>query len=189
MQNSVDLRAPGCIWAPRDKECNALERWSMDADAPAVCAVLGDEGAGKTWLLFDWWQRESERDPSRLCVWFAARDVASVSLADVLGTALAKWVPAPGRTASFWTKRVQRWRQAALAHPGEGPFIWLMLDGTNEGTSQPLVQQLLAEAADTDWNGDHPDRSDRPAVALAVGFPVGPVSRAATRDCRAQPFP
>ncbi|MGY4335626.1 hypothetical protein [Bradyrhizobium sp. LM2.9] len=153
LQNSVDLRAPGCIWAPRDKECNALERWSMDADAPAVCAVLGDEGAGKTWLLFDWWQRESERDPSRLCVWFAARDVASVSLADVLGTALAKWVPAPGRTASFWTKRVQRWRQAALAHPGEGPFIWLMLDGTNEGTSQPLVQQLLAEAADTDWNG------------------------------------
>jgi hypothetical protein len=153
LQNSVDLRAPGCIWAPRDNECTELERWSKDADAPPVCAVLGEEGAGKTWLLFDWWQRESEHHPSRLCVWFAARDVTSGSLADVLGAALAKWVPVPGRTASFWTKRVQRWRQAALAHPEDGPFVWLMLDGTNEGTGQQLVKQLLAEAADTDWKG------------------------------------
>ncbi|KJC40125.1 hypothetical protein UB31_27860 [Bradyrhizobium sp. LTSP849] len=153
LQNSVDLRAPGCIWAPRDKECTELQEWSKDADAPPVCAVLGDEGAGKTWLLFDWWQREGERDPSRLRVWFAARELTSGSLANVLGAALAKWVSVPGRTASFWTKRVQRWRQAALAHPEEGPFIWLMLDGTNEGTGQSLVQQLLAEAADTDWKG------------------------------------
>ncbi|XSC42209.1 hypothetical protein ACF1BQ_027385 [Bradyrhizobium sp. RDT10] len=152
LQNNVDLCAPDCIWAPRDNECAAIEEWSKAPDAPPVCAVLGDEGAGKTWLLFDWWQRESERDPSRLFVWFAARDITSGSLADVLGAALAKWVLVPSKPAAFWTQRVLRWRQAALAHPGS-PFIWLMLDGTNEGTAQPFVTQLLAEAADSDWRG------------------------------------
>lgn len=153
LQNSVDLRAPDRIWKPRDDECAAVSRWAGDRGAPPICAVLGEEGAGKTWLLFDWWQREAERDPARLCVWFAARDVTSGSLADVLAAALAKWAPSPGRSAAFWTKRVQRWRQTTLAHPGDGPFIWLMLDGTNEGTAQALVTQLLAEAADSDWKG------------------------------------
>jgi len=152
LQNSVDLGATNCIWTPRDNECAALEKWSKAPDASPVCAVVGDEGAGKTWLLFDWWRRETERDPSPLFVWFAARDVTSGSLADVLGAALAKWVLVPSKPATFWAKRVQRWRQAALAHPGD-PFIWLMLDGTNEGTAQPLVKQLLAEAADSDWRG------------------------------------
>lgn len=153
LQNSVDPRAPDRIWEPRDDECAAVSRWAGDPGAPPICAVLGEEGAGKTWLLFDWWQREAARDPARLCVWFAARDVTSGSLADVLAAALAKWAPTPGRSAAFWTKRVQRWRQTALAHPGDGPFIWLMLDGTNEGTAQALVTQLLAEAADSDWKG------------------------------------
>ncbi|MCP3461100.1 hypothetical protein [Bradyrhizobium sp. CCGUVB23] len=153
LQNSVDLRAPGRIWAQRDDECAAVSRWAGDPGAPPICAVLGEEGAGKTWLLFDWWQREAARDPARLCVWFAARDVTSGSLADVLAAALDKWAPSPGRSAAFWGKRVQRWRQNALAHPGEGPFIWLMLDGTNEGTAQALVTQLLTEAADSDWKG------------------------------------
>lgn len=153
LQNSVNLRAPGCIWAPRDAECAELERWSTSTEAPSVCAVLGEEGAGKTWLLFDWWQRQAERDAARLSVWFAAREVKSGSLAEVLGEALAKWLPAPGRSAAFWTKRVQRWRQGALTHPDKGPFIWLMLDGTNEGTAQSHVRHLLAEAADSDWKG------------------------------------
>ncbi|MCK1354221.1 hypothetical protein IVB56_24970 [Bradyrhizobium sp. CW7] len=154
LQNSVDLRAPGRIWEPRSDECAAVSRWAADPGAPPICAVLGEEGAGKTWLLFDWWQREAAREPARLCVWFAARDVTSGSIADVLAAALAKWAPSPGRSAVFWVKRVQRWRQSALAHPGKGPFIWLMLDGTNEGTAQALVTQLLAEAAaDSDWKG------------------------------------
>ncbi|MCS3926101.1 hypothetical protein M2175_001132 [Bradyrhizobium elkanii] len=153
LQNSVDLRASGRIWAPRDAECEALTRWSDDPNAVSVCAVLGEEGAGKTWLLFDWWQRQAERDPPRLCVWFAAREVTSGSLAETLAEALAKWMPVPGRSATFWEKRVQRWRQAALANPGNGPVLWLMLDGTNEGTSQALVTRLLAEAADSDWRG------------------------------------
>lgn len=153
LQNSVNLRAPNRIWEPRDDECAALSRWAGEPGAALICAVLGEEGAGKTWLLFDWWQREVARDPARLCVWFAARDVTSGSLADVLAAALAKWAPSPGRSAAFWTKRVERWRQTALAHPGDGPFVWLMLDGTNEGTAQALVAQLLAEAADSDWTG------------------------------------
>jgi hypothetical protein len=153
LQNNVDLGAPGCIWAPRDVECEALTQWANEEDAPSVCAVLGEEGAGKTWLLFDWWHRQVQRDQARLFVWLAARDVTSGSLAETLAAALAKWMPLPGRAAMFWTTRVHRWRQAALASTKDGPFLWLMLDGTNEGTSQVLVKKLLTEAADSDWKG------------------------------------
>jgi len=153
LQNPVDLDEPSRIWAPRNKHCKVIQEWRENAANTPVCAIVGEEGAGKTWLMFDWWRRDTDSDYPLLIVWLSARDVASGSIADVIGAALAKWILLPNRDAAFWSTRVKRWRRTHGSGSGV-PFVWLMLDGVNEGKSQEYVLKVLNEAVASEWKGN-----------------------------------
>lgn len=152
LQNPVDMDAPNRIWVSRVELCRAIQGWKADAANTPVCAVVGEEGAGKTWLMFDWWRRETAGDDPPLVVWLSARDVASGSINDVIGAGLAKWISTPKRNADFWARRIELWRQTHGIRK-EAPFIGLMLDGVNEGTSQENVLKLLHQAVASEWKG------------------------------------
>lgn len=152
LQNPVDIEAPGRRWIARDGHCRAIREWKDNAAKTPVVAAVGEEGAGKTWLMFDWWRREIAGDTPPLILWQSARDVASGSIADVIGAALAKWVQVPKRDSAFWSRRVELWRRVHGNDP-KVPFIWLMLDGVNEGMAQDNVMRVLNEAVASEWKG------------------------------------
>jgi hypothetical protein len=151
LQNPIDLYAPDRIWTPRDGHCAVIREWTQEAASKPICVALGEEGAGKTWLMFDWWRRETQPDHPPLILWLPARDVASGELHEVLGTALAKWVAAPKRDVAFWARRTELWRRTCGS--SHRPFIWLMLDAVNEGNAQQHVLALLMQSLDSKWQG------------------------------------
>jgi hypothetical protein len=152
LQNPVDMEAPSRIWAPRDGHCQVIQEWSQDAATTPICAIIGEEGAGKTWLMFDWWRRAIGREARPLILWLSAREVTSSSLSEVMGAALAKWITIPRRDAAFWSRRIELWRRTRDGS-GATPSMWLMLDGVNEGSAQQHVATVLAEALATEWKG------------------------------------
>jgi hypothetical protein len=130
LQNPVDLGAPLRIWEPRDNHCQKISEWAQKVSQAPVCALLGEEGAGKTWLMFDWWKRETETEDPPLILWLSAREVASGALIEIIAAGLVKWVSAPRRDVAFWVRRLELWRRTRPS-PGK-PIVWLMLDGVNE---------------------------------------------------------
>lgn len=152
LQSPVDMEVPSRIWVSRAELCGAIQEWKADAANTPVCAVVGEEGVGKTWLMLDWWRRETASDDPPLIVWLSARDVASGSINEVIGAALAKWISTPKRNADFWARRIELWRQTHGVRT-QAPFISLMLDGVNEGTSQENVLKLLHGAVASEWKG------------------------------------
>jgi len=152
LQNPVDIESSSQIWVSRAELCREIQEWKADAAKVPVCALVGEEGSGKTWLMFDWWHGDKFSDDPPLIVWLSARDVVSGSLNEVIGTALEKWILTPKRNADFWARRIERWRQTHGVKK-DVPFIGFMLDGVNEGRSQKNVLKLLHQAVAPEWKG------------------------------------
>jgi hypothetical protein len=112
---------------------------------PQCVAVLGDEGAGKSWLAVDWW-RQSHPRPAMVFV--AGRRHAHV-LSNLqqaragLAQLLYEQHGASGASVEMWTRRLTRW---ATTETPTYPRLIVVLDGVNEEHRQDWAHAVTAYA-------------------------------------------
>jgi hypothetical protein len=134
---------------PRTISLDAITAWWAGKalqDSPAV--ILGNEGVGKTWAVFDWLQRNQTYLPIILAAPSSSvRTLSSTTEVEVrryLGDRLFELTGS--RDADHWRRRLDRLLQRPTA---EGPVITLFIDGLNQQPSAdwlPLLQALQGDA-------------------------------------------
>ena len=120
-----------------------LDAWFDCSPEGAVGALVGRDGAGKTWATVDWLQLRLDRLPIVVLAPSSAlgsTDPTRVNLVNFVAHYLHE--VADVRDVSYWEGRVRR----LLARPvDEGPAVLLFFDGLNQLPSHDwlgLLQQL-----------------------------------------------
>lgn len=118
----------------------SLENWYQGGNTKPIAALLGRDGAGKTWTAFDWMHERRVRLPILLPIQSSAvskppRTVLGVK--QMLGRELHNLTEL--RTEAYWTRRVTR----LLSRPSsEGAVFTVLLDGINETGGTGWIQFL-----------------------------------------------
>lgn len=115
-----------------------------DPDGDSLVAVLGGEGAGKSWAVATWWHRSEPRPILLLSIGRLA-DALSPD-APPLDTLARLAAHQEGRddatTVARWRRRFERWS----AGPASVGRFAVVLDGLNESSGKPwatLIQRLM----------------------------------------------
>ena len=114
----------------------------------AVVAVLGGEGAGKTWLVSQWW---SSRPDPPVMVLVPSRAAAALNPDDSTGGLARLLASQEGRSdepraVESWKRRLARWKTQGVDQ--ELRFV-VVLDGLNERASAPWAELIRAFAQET----------------------------------------
>lgn len=126
----------------------AVAAAQADADGDTLVALLGGEGAGKSWAVTTWWHR---RDPRPILLLSAGR-LADALLPDVEPLELLARLAAhqegrsDPRIVARWRRRFERWSSAETSRER---FV-VILDGLNETSGKPwatIIQRLIPAVA------------------------------------------
>ena len=169
--------------ALRDAISAAIRTAEADRAGDTLVAVLGGEGAGKTWAVANWWLGSNSRPIMLLSV---GRIADQLSPADEPLDMLARLaahqdVRRDDRTVSRWRRRLDRWSRGDRS---PGRFV-LLLDGLNETsgkhwvailkTLMPAVHELggvvVATCREGYWSRDVAPRL--PAFVIAASVAIG----------------
>ncbi len=106
-----------------------------------IVSVLGGEGAGKSWLVTDWWSRLPDRPILLISSGYFSREHWDIH--DPVST-LAKLVSRQLGQKNHpdidaWRRRFSRW---ANHGPSQTPRIILLLDGLNEVSGKPWADLI-----------------------------------------------
>jgi hypothetical protein len=145
----ANLHDPAVHLVPRMAlEATLSEWWSKSSDAPI--ALLGDEGAGKTWTILSWWDRAAGEEASGLPLTLVvpARLVKTDDILELIAEALKR--QAEGHTSEFWRTRLDRWLRRPIP---ASPQILLVLDGLNQNWTYADWASLLARLFDEKIRG------------------------------------
>lgn len=132
---------------PRAQIFSQLDEWwgSGVADLP-VFALLGEEGSGKTWAVFQWLAR-LPLEEAAIILPLVAGDVTPEAggLDELLVKAVSKRC---NRPEEFVERRLFRW----LIEPRKSRRFLVVLDGMNEKPANQWAR-ILSTAADEKWQG------------------------------------
>ncbi|MEZ0222815.1 MAG: hypothetical protein ACAH22_21195 [Tardiphaga sp.] len=150
---AASQRAFGQYLTVSDPHRPAVHRPSIEAalnaalcapqQAPECVAILGPEGAGKSWLATRWWTTNSDQP---ILVIGGAQVAHLIDPKDPLGT-ISRLIAVQGEgdlneQAERWTRRLRRWRDRATTTASEFRFL-LMLDGLNERSGMAWADGIL----------------------------------------------
>lgn len=143
LQCHGDIGAAGAGVVRRTGSFAALDQW-WGAGAATPLALIGQEGVGKTWAVFDWLRTRWSQDPESLPVTLVipARDVAGESGPELIARVIADRIGI--RSSDFWERRLELWNQDR----DRAPKILVIIDGLNQKPDflawSRLAQPLLA---------------------------------------------
>lgn len=147
----LDVRSDqGARTIPRTELHDGLDEWFGNwPDACAPAAVLGEEGAGKTWACVDWLLRRQGAS-----IDFPLTAVVTFNLVTeppAPGALFANALDAATRSVGpdLFSKRVHAW----AARPADRPLLLLLLDGVNERPDYDWLAVLRALRAEP-WKGN-----------------------------------
>lgn len=124
-----------------DTWCN---NWKTDA---SICALVGEEGTGKTWALFSWLLEKFGESHGPIVLPITTGQLpASSDLVEIIATTLHQRCR---KSKEFWRRRIESWQKDPK---GEGPLFLLCLDGLNERPDFPW-RSILAQAASDEMLG------------------------------------
>lgn len=110
-------------------------------DATQVVAVVGEEGAGKTWLVARWW---AAADPQPIPLLLSGKRVDLIDVTDPIGSLARMFALQEGSadeaSVASWRRRLQRWKGLGS---GSLRFV-LVLDGLNEHPHLPWSDIIRA---------------------------------------------
>lgn len=133
---------------PREHIFKDLDNWwiSQTVERP-IFTLLGEEGSGKTWAVFQWLARFAPEEGSPIMIPVAANDITSEmrSVQDVVVMALSQRSKRPN---AFIARRMAGW----LRETGCGRRFLLVLDGLNERPANHWAS-LLSTVAEAEWEG------------------------------------
>jgi hypothetical protein len=141
----INISDPSSPALPRNTPAQLLrDNMFIDSKLPAVVAVLGGEGVGKTWLVAQWW---AALNPAPILILVAGRRVDcldSTEPVESLAKLLAQQQERSGESAvAGWRRRLGRWRNANVDSPLR--FV-VVLDGLNEHAGKPWADILKSLA-------------------------------------------
>lgn len=141
---------PGIHLIERKSVLQALTSWWLappDPRSPAV--VVGQEGAGKTWVSLDWLNRMTASLPIVVPVpastFLSHGDFSEAGVRELFAQSL-RWLVGSHQNTEFWRARVDRILQRPVA---EGVAVVFMIDGINQRPTvgwEALGQALQAES-------------------------------------------
>jgi hypothetical protein len=137
----ITISDPSAPALPRSTAARLLgDAVVIDAREPAVVAVLGGEGVGKTWLVSQWWAALSEPP---ILILVAGRRADALDPSEPLES-LAKLLAQQegqfgGKAIASWRRRLNRWR--SQGSEGRLRFV-VALDGLNEHSRKPWADIL-----------------------------------------------
>ena len=124
----------------REAVYQSLNNW-WQGDSPPInnIALVGRDGAGKTWSALDWLLENAAKLPLTITIPSSAVGLTppqnSSEVLNLLGNQLYDLTDI--RTPEFWTKRIRR----MLNRPtDEGPVFCVLIDGLNEAASRKWVR-------------------------------------------------
>ena len=110
----------------RPKIQEPLHKWWLHSST-SPCAILGDEGCGKTWAALSWWLDASAIDEDfPLTVFLPAKNINNEDALSTVATALYRVFRT--RDEKFWEKRLRRW----TGLEARGTRLLLIVDGLNQ---------------------------------------------------------
>ncbi|MGO6984169.1 hypothetical protein [Rhizobium leguminosarum] len=139
-QNAAGGALPTTI--KRSRVSSALDRWWAEqrgTDAPA--AVIGWQGAGKTWATLQWTIDNIQAQPIVIVVSSSSaagmQGVSNTSLKAFLGERLCEITRS--REPLHWQRRLERLLKRPIE---EGPVLTLIIDGMNQEPAAPWLEML-----------------------------------------------
>lgn len=141
---------PGVHLIERKSVLQALLAWWLAPPDPRSPAVLvGQEGAGKTWVSLDWLNRIVASLPIVVPVpastFLNHQDFSEAGVRELLAQSL-RWLAGSHQGTEFWRARVDRILQRPVA---EGVAVLLLVDGINQRPTvgwEALGQALQADS-------------------------------------------
>lgn len=130
--------APDAKWPlatqARDALCDRLIQLLSSPPQGDIAAVLGGEGAGKSWLLAQSWRRMEKAPLTILVPATEFRDEHFGALDDLLITKLIEQTGGhpSDQARNQWKRRLERWRSLP---PPDAPYFVLCIDGLNQHSS------------------------------------------------------
>ncbi|KAF1083679.1 MAG: hypothetical protein GQF41_0457 [Candidatus Rifleibacterium amylolyticum] len=106
--------------------------WGKYKSDATICALLGEEGTGKTWALFSWLMHRFNDTAGPILLPVTASQQQKGS--DIPEILIAVLQSRCGKSSEYWRKKVAAW----LKRPkGEEPMVLLCFDGLNESPDFP----------------------------------------------------
>lgn len=125
----------------RDASYTILQDWLERANTEEIIAVLGRDGAGKTWAVLDWIQSSLPQLPLIVTIPSSSLGEDAPTSMEALKRLIASRLQSMTgvRNINYWEKRVSR----LLSSPIEnGPCLLLFFDGLNEAGGDKWVHAL-----------------------------------------------
>ncbi len=144
----IGLLEIGSRRIPRNTLNQSLDAWwdSWKSDT-SICALVGEEGTGKTWALFSWLVEKFDDSHGPIVLPLTAAQLpTSADLIEIISTALYQRCR---KTKDFWWKRIDSWLKLAKV---EEPLFLLCFDGLNERPDFPW-RSILAQASSDEMLG------------------------------------
>jgi hypothetical protein len=143
----ITVGATSTTALPRTEMVNELGGLVIaDETETSVVAVLGGEGAGKTWLVAQWWALQAHPP---ILILVAGRRSEHLNPADPVSSLARLLAEQEGRTdeaaLASWKRRLRRWKAQAME--GVVRFV-VVLDGLNERASMPWADIIRAMAGE-----------------------------------------
>ena len=125
----------------RDVSYEKLRGWYENANSNEIIAVLGRDGAGKTWAVLDWMQSNLLHLPIVVTIPSSSLGEDAPSSMEGLKRLIATQLHSitSVRDISYWDKRISRLLSAPV---DKGPCLLLFFDGLNEAGGDKWIHAL-----------------------------------------------
>lgn len=116
---------------------------SITQQTPGCVAILGPEGAGKSWLAARWWAATADKP---ILIIGGAQIVDLIDSKEPLKT-LANLITVQGEgdrdeESKRWLRRLRRWRDQSVPQAAKPRFL-VVLDGLNERSGMPWAECIV----------------------------------------------
>lgn len=123
----------------------ALDTWRQAwGTGRMLCAVLGLEGTGKSWVTLGWWSRLAS--PPLTLLITSNRDFKGDGSA-LVSSALQRQTGTGDE--AFWRRHIEQWLRRPVS---DGPLVLVIIDGLNERPREGW-DSLFATFASSEWAG------------------------------------
>ena len=139
----ITVSCPGTPALPRTGVDQTLQTAiTVNPAGRRVVAVLGEEGAGKTWLVAQWWAAQPS-PPIMILV--AGRRARALDPTDAIGSLSRLLAEQDGRSdpeaVTSWKRRLERWAADGI---NDSLRFVVLFDGLNESPSLPWADLIRA---------------------------------------------
>jgi hypothetical protein len=145
LRSDAEVLADDAAFVARPTVSSGLDQW-WNGNSAAPCALLGEEGRGKTWVALKWMLDRIDRDRPPLCIAISAKSLENAAPERALALALQPALP--DTDLEVLERRVTRWVRSADAERR----ILFIVDGLNERWDFEWAD-FLARFDEAPWRG------------------------------------